>query len=462
MFSAFVNRVNAAPQQDKQAIVDSFMNAAPSFPFIEEKTIVYFIYQGAVGSVTVPGDANGWDGNLFPMTQIEGTLFWYREAVFESDARLDYKFVLNGSTWILDPLNPKQVSGGFGPNSELAMPDYIQPPEIEYYPNIHHGSIDTFPFTSTVLSNTRTIRVYTPPDYDLHSTYRYPLMLFHDGAEYITLGSAANILDYLLSENKMNPIIAVFVPPVNRDNEYAFSQTQQFESFIIDELMPYIDANYRTITTPDKRAMAGLSYGGLITSQICYNNPDNFGLAAPFSPSYWANNMSVFNMVLNGSVENIKWYIDWGTYEISIMLNGRSMRDGLIDKGYELIWKEWHEGHSWGSWRAHLDIALEYFFPKTVDVSEDESIPVEYFLSQNYPNPFNPTTTINYSIPQRSLVIIKIFDIIGNEVETLVNEEKPVGRYEVNLSANNLASGVYFYQIKAGKYIETKKMTLIK
>jgi hypothetical protein len=116
-FRAFVNRVNSVPVPEKQAIIDSFMIAAPSFPFIEENTIVYYIYQGEVGSVTVPGDANNWDISAFPMTQLDGTIFWYREAVFESDARLDYKFGLNGINWILDPLNPNQVSGEFGPNS---------------------------------------------------------------------------------------------------------------------------------------------------------------------------------------------------------------------------------------------------------------------------------------------------------------------------------------------------------
>jgi enterochelin esterase family protein len=287
-------------------------------------------------------------------------------------------------------------------------------------------------------------------------------MLFHDGLEYITLGSANNIIDYLLSEGRMNPIIAIFVPPVNRNDEYAFNLTQQFESFIVDELMPHIDTTYRTLLEPEYRAMAGLSYGGLITTQICYNNPDNFGLAAPYSPAYQPNDFEVMNMVLNGSTESIKWYVDWGTYETSIMINARLFIDGLEAKGYELEWSEWHEGHSWGSWRAHLDIGLEYFFPKTVGVSDEESIPEEYFLSQNFPNPFNPTTTIKYSVPENSLVTLKIFDIIGNEVETLVNEEKSVGWYEIKLNANNLASGVYFYQIRAGSFIETKKMLLLK
>ena len=86
----------------------------------------------------------------------------------------------------------------------------------------------------------------------------------------------------------------------------------------------------------------------------------------------------------------------------------------------------------------------------------------KYSLSQNYPNPFNPNTTIRYSLPQSSNVVIKIFDVLGNEIETIVNEEKPVGTYEITYYAENLPSGVYFYQLKAGDYIETKKMILMK
>jgi enterochelin esterase family protein len=462
LFNAFVKRVNAAPQQDKQAFVDSFLSSVPSFPFIEENTIANYIYTGTVGSVSVPGDANGWNSNLFPMTQLEGTQLWYRQAVYESEARLDYKFVLNGSNWILDPRNPNTVTGGFGPNSELAMPAYVQPPEIEFNPGIPQGTVHTFLFTSDTLNNSRNIRVYTPPGYDSHPNYHYPMVLLHDGLEYITLGSAINILDNLLAESKMNPVIAVFVPPVNRNEEYAFSQTQQFESFIVDELMPHIDTTYRTNITPDKRAMLGPSFAGLITTQICYKNPDIFGLAAPYSPAYWPNNMAVMNTVINGPTENIKWYIDWGTYDIGVMIDGRIMRDELINKGYEIKWKEWFEGHSWGTWRAHVDEALMYFFPKTVDVADEETVPTEYALSQNYPNPFNPSTRIKYSIPESGLVTIKLYDIIGNEITTLVNEEKLIGRYTIHFNASSLASGVYFYQIRAGGFLETKKMMLLK
>jgi hypothetical protein len=96
------------------------------------------------------------------------------------------------------------------------------------------------------------------------------------------------------------------------------------------------------------------------------------------------------------------------------------------------------------------------------NIIEVEIAPLVFSLSQNYPNPFNPSTKINYSIPQSSNVVIKVFDILGNEVATLVNEQKPAGSYEIEFNATNFPSGVYCYQLKAGTFIETKKMLLVK
>ena len=89
-------------------------------------------------------------------------------------------------------------------------------------------------------------------------------------------------------------------------------------------------------------------------------------------------------------------------------------------------------------------------------------MPKNFNLSQNYPNPFNPTTIINYSIPKTSLVTIKVYDILGREVKTLINEEKPSGNYSVQFSAGKLASGIYFYRMRAGSFIETKKLVFMK
>ena len=89
-------------------------------------------------------------------------------------------------------------------------------------------------------------------------------------------------------------------------------------------------------------------------------------------------------------------------------------------------------------------------------------IPRVYSLSQNYPNPFNPVTSIKYSIPKQSLVRLVVYDILGREITTLVNEMKQPGNYNVSFDASGYASGVYFYRIQAGDFTDVKKMVLIK
>ena len=94
--------------------------------------------------------------------------------------------------------------------------------------------------------------------------------------------------------------------------------------------------------------------------------------------------------------------------------------------------------------------------------NEHNPIPLAFLLQQNYPNPFNPNTIINYAIPKKSIVVIKVYDVLGNEVATLLNEEKNAGNYRVEFNGNNLASGIYFYRITTGDFVSVKKMLLLK
>ena len=101
---------------------------------------------------------------------------------------------------------------------------------------------------------------------------------------------------------------------------------------------------------------------------------------------------------------------------------------------------------------------------QTTGVKDEGSLltPNKYDLAQNFPNPFNPATSIRYSIPQASVVTLKVYDILGNEVANLVNEEKDQGVYTVTFNAGGLSSGIYFYTLRADGFVQTKKMLLIK
>ncbi len=108
-------------------------------------------------------------------------------------------------------------------------------------------------------------------------------------------------------------------------------------------------------------------------------------------------------------------------------------------------------------------IAVGEFSIGIVSVGDPkDNIPHKYSVEQNYPNPFNPATTISFSIPSREFISLKVYDILGNEVATLVNEEKAAGEYKVTFDASNFTSGVYLYRLSAGNYTELKKMILLK
>jgi len=101
----------------------------------------------------------------------------------------------------------------------------------------------------------------------------------------------------------------------------------------------------------------------------------------------------------------------------------------------------------------------------SMDVSsdvKDDAILNSFELKQNFPNPFNPSTSISYSVPQNAFVTLKVYNILGNEVATLVNDEKPAGVYQVTFNASQLSTGIYFYTLQSGNFSETKKLMLMK
>jgi len=122
----------------------------------------------------------------------------------------------------------------------------------------------------------------------------------------------------------------------------------------------------------------------------------------------------------------------------------------------------WQDDRRSAGWDIYAKI-VDWNWNGVTDVEIiDDNSPEEFSLSQNYPNPFNPSTKIRFSITQVGFTTLKVFDVLGNEVATLINEEMPAGKYEIEFSGNELTSGIYFYQLKAGSFIETKKMVLMK
>jgi len=110
-----------------------------------------------------------------------------------------------------------------------------------------------------------------------------------------------------------------------------------------------------------------------------------------------------------------------------------------------------------GTFKTVLDTTLV-----GVEYRDEEIIPANFNLYQNYPNPFNPSTKISWQTPEGSWQTLKVYDVLGNEIATLINEYRPSGNYEIEFDATDLPSGIYLYQLKAGSFVETKKMAFMK
>jgi Secretion system C-terminal sorting domain len=118
--------------------------------------------------------------------------------------------------------------------------------------------------------------------------------------------------------------------------------------------------------------------------------------------------------------------------------------------------------HQNGNYYSLTFAEIEIFYKTITDVKNEESTINKFSLSQNYPNPFNPTTTIHYSIPSTNLVQLKVYNILGAEVASLINEIKVIGNYKVSFDASTLSSGIYFYSLQTEDYKEIKKLILLK
>ncbi|MCX6247835.1 MAG: alpha/beta hydrolase-fold protein [Bacteroidetes bacterium] len=454
-FENFINYLNQLPENERQAKVDSFMTANSILPYIQNDTAVFFIYGGTGSSHAVAGDFTGWNPTLV-MTGITGTNFFYAPAHYEQDARLDYKFVIDGN-WILDPKNPYTCTGGYGPNSELRMPAYVLPPEIYYYPDIPHGTMLDTTFYSTNLSNSRTVKIYLPPGYSI--VRQYPVIVFHDGLEYISLANTNNIFDYLIGHNEIDPVIGVFVPPVDRQNEYAGTKRDAFTAFIVSELMPVIDQKYSTSKDPRRRATLGASSGGNIALYLGMKHPETFGKIAAQSSQVQTDISSTYQ---NSPRMDLELYMDIGKYDMaSLIPMVNSFVQILENKNYSYQFKQWNEGHSWGNWKGHLSSALRQFFPPGSGINEMK-VPEKIRLYQNSPNPFMTSTTIGFLAPVNSQVELKVYDASGKTVQTLYNERIVKENNSILFTSPSLARGIYFYTLSVDQYLLSKKMTVCK
>lgn len=458
-FYQFVDSaMNISDSASRVAFVENYVGyiQGEGTPVIEIDT-ANFIYYGNANKVEIAGDFNRWGNDgVWVCERIEQTNFFYYSRVFEPTARLDYKLIVDGS-WILDPLNPNQVSGGYGPNSELAMSAYVQPWEIQQYENVAKGTLESFSLKSEALNKTFKIKVYLPSNYN--SLNELSTVYVHDGQEYLTLGSMKNVLDNLIDSNKIDPVIAVFIEPINRMDEYMNAERFDYAQFVTSTLVPYIDQNYKTNDSKDYRLTMGTSLGGNISGLIAYNHPDVFANSGWHSPALWVNEQEVANLYKT-EAKDVKIYFNVGTYE-DLGVDWDVFTNRLSELEIEHKWEQYHEAHSWGFWRATTDNILEFFFQKgTTPVAINTSKAHGFSLGQNYPNPSKSISIIPLSVNTPGEYIFELINSAGQTILTRKMNYDSQGDFEIIIDMNKLSSGIFLYSLKNNTSSLSKKMVI--
>jgi Secretion system C-terminal sorting domain len=282
---------------------------------------------------------------------------------------------------------------------------------------------------------------------------------------------------------------------------YLLPQYYPLSSWIaINSGLPSAETKVRAIIEKDGEIFAGTN-GGVYQLNGSSWDQKNSGLTNTNVTAITSIGGYLFAGTSQGSVggvyissdNGVNWTLSQSiTWVTSFITIGSNIFAGSYGDG---VWRSTNLGNSWSQINdglgsgAYYVLSLgadnQYIFAGTgassiwrrplsqvvTDTDDETNLqPEEFSLSQNYPNPFNPSTTIRYSIPdviasetkQSQFVSLKVYDVLGNEVATLVNEQKPAGTYEVKFDAIGLSSGIYFYKLRAGSLVETKKMIFLR
>lgn len=326
---------------------------------------VVFLYRGEARSVTFTGDFDGWNPEPPRARRLPGTELWRQVEVFPPDARLDYKIVVDGRTWLLDPMNPRTQRGGFGDNSELRMPDYRPSLWVASRTDIPHGGLDRARLASSALDCTVELVIYTPPGYAALDSL--PVIYVTDGHEYADprMGAMVNVMDNLIAAGRLRPIAAVFIDPrVGGRNRRAeqYVLNEDFLRFVRDELVPWTDGRLRASADRRDRGILGTSLGGLNAAWFALKAPEIFGRAGIQSPAFQAGDGRIYGMLAQAPRLDDDLFITWGTMHDT----GPAVvpfLEILDRRGIPYRSLMVNEGHSWGAWRAQLDDILTAFWP---------------------------------------------------------------------------------------------------
>jgi enterochelin esterase family protein len=357
------------------ARVDRFIARFGS-PIVEGRRAT-FLWRGEADEVLVRHRVVGLEDPL-RLKHVPDTDLWYVTIEVPEGSRVEYQIetVRDGhyESFQNDPLNPKLAHGPFGASSVLAATGYAVPDWTLDDPETRPGELTEDGFHSKALRRHTSFWVYRPARYT--PALRYPLLVVHDGLDYLKYCSMSTVLDNLIHRGEMAPMVVAFVPP-SGDRLVEYANHAPHARYIARELLPHLADRHSLLDSPEARTLMGSSFGGVATFSTAVRYPGVFGSLILESASLVFTDIgqdhrggAVFDPVVKfvnayrdrprAVTERI--YMTCGMYEPLITPN-RSMVSTFRETGMEVRYVEARDGHNWENWRDRLRDALTWLHP---------------------------------------------------------------------------------------------------
>jgi len=366
-----IHELQQLPEIDAAA-VDRFLDGK-AFPYVEGPCLT-LVFRGEADAVNLRHFIYG-----LPSTQaferVDGTDLWFHIFELPDGSRVEYKLeIIRGDErkWIRDPLNPLLAHDPFGANSVMHARGYDLPEWIEHDDDARPGSLEHHVLPSRAFGDTREVTLYLPARF--RDSRVYPLLVVHDGPDFLRYASLKTVLDNLIHRLEIAPMVVALTHPKERLDEYPNDAAHA--RFLTEELVPYLEERLPLSKRPSRRGLMGASFGAVAALSTAWRYPEVYGRLLLQSGSFAFTDIGkhergpAFDPVVRFVNQfrddplrlSERLFVSCGRYE-SLIYENRSLVPLLQATGMDVRFVESRDGHNWENWRDRLREGLSWLFP---------------------------------------------------------------------------------------------------
>lgn len=352
--------------------IENFL-ASHQFPLVEGRQVT-FVFRGAADELNLRHFVFGLP-SVQPFQRVHDSDLWYVTMEIPERSRVEYKIervIGERHEWLMDPLNPRIARDPYGANSVCHGEGYEHPDWSVHDPEARRGTVERVRIRTNGIANDGRLHVYLPARF--RKNRQYPLLIAHDGSDFMRYSSLTTVLDNLIHRLEIAPMIVALIDSSDRLREYgAFDAHAEF---LRRDLVPALEDRYPLVRRADARGLLGASFGAVAALHAAHRSPGFFGRLMLQSGSFAFSDIGdhergpLFDSVA-GFVNSLrekpvafseKIFLTCGTYE-SLIYENRSIYPLLLGTGMEARFVESRDGHNWENWRDRLRDGLSWLYP---------------------------------------------------------------------------------------------------